>query len=78
MHREWHQFASVNKLKHCFTVYTVIANELGLPVTPELIRTWKCGCDMPLPHSETSVPYVAFTMQMLSAGMALGTQERFS
>lgn len=51
---------------------TAIANERGLPVTPEPIRTWKYGCDMPLPHSKTSIPYMAFTMQMLLAGMALG------
>lgn len=53
---EWHQFASVDKLKHCFTVDTAIANELGLPVTPEPIRMWKYGCDRPLSHSKTSVP----------------------
>lgn len=78
VHREWHQFASVNKLKHCFPVDTAIANKLELLVTPEPTRTWKYGCDMPLLHSKTSMPYMAFTMQMLLARIALGIKERFS
>lgn len=50
------------KLKHCFTMDTAIANDLGLLVSRKPIRTWRCGCAMLLPHSKTLMPYKAFTM----------------
>ncbi|KAK7813968.1 LOW QUALITY PROTEIN: hypothetical protein U0070_002865 [Myodes glareolus] len=74
--QEWHPFVLVNKLKYCFPVDTEMVNQLGLPVCPLPIRTWRLGCDTPL-QQDLCAPYSLHHLNA-GAGKAPGTQKRFS
>ncbi|NXX46478.1 YIF1B protein, partial [Tricholaema leucomelas] len=71
------RFVPVGRLKYYFAVDTVyVGRKLGLLVFPFLHRDpspLTFGCGLPLPSS-----VMAFITYILVAGLALGTQNRFS
>ncbi|XP_044523311.1 protein YIF1B isoform X3 [Gracilinanus agilis] len=81
------RFIPVTKLKYYFAVDTVyVGKKLGLLVFPYLHQDWEVQYQQDMPVAprfdinapDLYIPAMAFITYILVAGLALGTQDRFS
>lgn len=81
------RFIPVSKLKYYFAVDTVyVGKKLGLLVFPYLHQDWEVQYQQDTPVAprfdinapDLYIPAMAFITYILVAGLALGTQDRFS
>ncbi|XP_028921145.1 protein YIF1B [Ornithorhynchus anatinus] len=81
------RFIPVNKLKYYFAVDTVyVGKKLGLLVFPYMHQDWEVQYQQDTPVAprfdinapDLYIPAMAFITYILVAGLALGTQDRFS